>query len=96
MRKLSAQGQLDMDAVFQTMTKPKPNQQEKVTLPFVKLPIDKIRNYAKTEPTPQIVQDFLPFTVIWLSRTSVISAMSVRAPTSSLAALKARNSQTGQ
>ena len=59
MRKLSAQGQLDMDAVFHTMTKPKPNQQEKVTLPFVKLPIDKIRNYAKTEPTPQIVQDFL-------------------------------------
>ena len=59
MRKLSAQGQLDMDAVFHTMTKPKPNQQEKVTLPYQKLPIDKIRNYAKTEPTPQIVQDFL-------------------------------------
>ncbi len=59
MRKLSAQGQLDMDAVFHTMTKPKPNQQEKITLPFVKLPIDKIRNYAKTEPTPQIVHDFL-------------------------------------
>ena len=59
MRKLSAQGQLDMDAVFQTMTKPKPNQQEKVTLPYQKLPIDKIKRYAKTEPTPQIVQDFL-------------------------------------
>ena len=59
MRKLSAQGQLDMDAVFHTMTKPKPNQQEKITLPFVKLPIDKIRNYAKTEPTPQVVQVFL-------------------------------------
>ena len=59
MRKLSAQGQLDMDAVFQTMTKPKPNQQEKITLPYQKLPMDKIRHYAKTEPTPQIVQDFL-------------------------------------
>lgn len=59
MRKLSAQGQLDMDAVFQTMTKPKPNQQEKITLPFQKLPIEKIRNYAKAEPTPQIVQEFL-------------------------------------
>ena len=59
MRKLSAQGQLDMDAVFQTMTKPKPNQQEKITLPYQKLPVDKIRRYAKTEPTPQIVQDFL-------------------------------------
>ncbi len=59
MRKLSAQGQLDMDAVFHTMTKPKPNQQEKVTLPYQKLPIDKIRNYAKTELTPQVVQVFL-------------------------------------
>lgn len=59
MRKLSAQGQLDMDAVFHTMTKPKPNQQEKITLPFQKLPIEKIRNYAKAEPTPQIVQEFL-------------------------------------
>ena len=59
MRKLSAQGQLDMDAVFQTMTKPKPNQQEKITLPYQKLPMDKIRHYAKTEPTLQIVQDFL-------------------------------------
>ena len=59
MRKLSAQGQLDMDAVFQTMTKPKPNQQEKITLSFQKLPIEKIRNYAKAEPTPQIVQEFL-------------------------------------
>ena len=59
MRKLSAQGQLDMDAVFHTMTKPKANQQEKVTLPYRKLPIDKSRHYAKTEPTPQIVQVFL-------------------------------------
>ena len=59
MRKLSSQGQLDMDAVFHTMTKPKPNQQEKITLPYQKLPMDKIRHYAKTEPTPQIVQDFL-------------------------------------
>ncbi len=59
MRKLSAQGQLDMDAVFQTMTKPKPNQKEKITLPYQKLPMDKIRHYAKAEPTPQIVQVFL-------------------------------------
>ena len=59
MRKLSAQGQLDMDAVFHTMTKPKPNQQEKVTMPYQKLPMDKIRRFAKTEPTPQIVQEFL-------------------------------------
>ena len=59
MRKLSEQGQLDMDAVFQTMTKPKPNQQEKITLPYQKLPMDKIRHYAKMEPTPQIVHDFL-------------------------------------
>ena len=59
MRKLSEQGKLDMDAVFGIMTKPKPNQQEKVTLPYPKLPMDKIRRYAKTEPTPQLVQDFL-------------------------------------
>ena len=59
MRKLSEQGKLDMDAVFGIMTKPKPNQQEKVTLPYPKLPMDKIRRYAKTEPTPQVVQDFL-------------------------------------
>ncbi len=59
MRKLSAQGKLDMDAVFHTMTKPKPNQQEKVTLAYQKLPVDKIRRYVKTEPTPQIVHDFL-------------------------------------
>ena len=59
MRKLSEQGKLDMDAVFQTMTKPKANQQEKVTLPYPKLPIDKIKRYAKTEPTPQVVQEFL-------------------------------------
>ena len=59
MRWLSEQGKLDMDAVFHTMTKPKPNQQEKITLPFQKLPIEKIRNYAKAEPTPQIVQEFL-------------------------------------
>ena len=59
MRKLSAQGKLDMDAVFQLMTKPKPNQQEKLTLPYQKLPVDKIRRYAGTEPTPKIVEDFL-------------------------------------
>ena len=59
MRKLSEKGQLDMDKVFQVMTKPKPNQQEKLTLPYQKLPMDKIRRYAKTEPTPQFVQDFL-------------------------------------
>ena len=59
MRKLSEQGKLDMDAVFGIMTKPKANQQEKVTLPYPKLPMDKIRRYAKTEPTPQFVQDFL-------------------------------------
>ena len=59
MRKLSEQGKLDMDAVFQTMTKPKANQQEKVTLPYQKLPVDKIRRYTKTEPTPQTVQEFL-------------------------------------
>ena len=59
MRKLSEQGKLDMDAVFAIMTKPKANQQEKVTLPYPKLPMDKIRRYAKTEPTPQFVQDFL-------------------------------------
>lgn len=59
MRKLSEAGKLDMDAVFQTMTKPKANQQEKVTLPYPKLPIDKIKRYAKTEPTPQVVQEFL-------------------------------------
>ena len=59
MRKLSEQDKLDMDAVFGIMTKPKPNQQEKVTLPYPKLPMDKIRRYAKTEPTPQFVQEFL-------------------------------------
>ena len=32
MRKLSAQGQLDMDAVFHTMTKPKANQKLKVSI----------------------------------------------------------------
>ena len=59
MRKLSEKGQLDMDAVFQTMTKPKANQQEKLTLPYQKLPVDKIRRYAGTEPTPKVVEDFL-------------------------------------
>ena len=59
MRKLSEQGKLNIDAVFGIMTKPKPNQQEKVTLPYPKLPMDKIRRYAKAEPTPQFVQDFL-------------------------------------
>ena len=59
MRKLSEQGQLDMDAIFEVMTKPKPNQQEKLTLPYQKLPVDKIRRYAGTEPTPKVVEDFL-------------------------------------
>ena len=52
-------GQLDMDAVFRVMTKLKPNQQEKVTLAYQKLPVDKIRRYAGTEPTPQVVEGFL-------------------------------------
>ena len=59
MRKLSEKGQLDMDAIFEMMTKPKANQQEKVTLAYQKLPVDKIRRYAGTEPTPQVVEDFL-------------------------------------
>jgi ParB family chromosome partitioning protein len=59
MRKLSEQGKLDMDAVFGIMTKPKPNQQEKVTLPYQKLPVDKIRRYTNAEPTPKVVEDFL-------------------------------------
>ena len=37
MRKLSAQGQLDMDAVFQTMTKPKANQKPKVSISMEQL-----------------------------------------------------------
>ena len=59
MRKLSEKGQLDMDAIFEMMTKPKANQQEKVTLAYQKLPVDKIRRYAGTEPTPQVVEGFL-------------------------------------
>jgi len=59
MRKLSEKGQLDMDAIFEMMTKPKANQQEKLMLPYQKLPVDKIRRYAGTEPTPKVVEDFL-------------------------------------
>ena len=59
MRKLSEKGQLDMDAVFRVMTKPKPNQQEKLSLPYQKLPVDKIRRYTNAEPTPKVVEDFL-------------------------------------
>ena len=59
MRKLSEQGQLDMDTIFGVMTKPKPNQQEKLTLPYQKLPVDKIRRFTSAEPTPKVVEDFL-------------------------------------
>ena len=59
MRKLSELGQLSMDAVFETMTKQKANQVEKIAVPISSLPVNKIRFFTKAEPTPKVMQDFL-------------------------------------
>ncbi len=54
MRKLSAQGQLDMDAVFHTMTKPKPNQQPKVSIPM-----EQLSPFFSPDVTPKAVIEYI-------------------------------------
>ena len=54
MRKLSAQGQLDMDAVFRVMTKPKANQKE-----MVRLPMESISRFLPKNATPKDTAQFI-------------------------------------
>ena len=42
MRKLSEQGQLDMDAIFKLMTEPKGNQKEVIRIPITRLPLERV------------------------------------------------------
>lgn len=54
MRKLSAEGLLDMDEIFQIMTEVKGNQKE-----FIKLPSERFGRYLDKLHTPQQKEDFL-------------------------------------
>ena len=54
MRKLSAQGQLDMDTVFQTMTKPKPNQKPKVSISM-----EQLSPFFPPDVTPKAVIEYI-------------------------------------
>ena len=54
MRKLSAQGQLDMDAVFQTMTKPKANQKSKVSISM-----EQLSPFFSPDVTPKAVIEYI-------------------------------------
>ena len=54
MRKLSAQGQLDMDAVFQTMTKPKANQKPKVSISM-----EQLSPFFLPDVTPKAVIEYI-------------------------------------
>ena len=54
MRKLSAQGQLDMDAIFEMMTKPKANQKE-----MVRLPMESISRFLPKNATPKDAAQFI-------------------------------------
>ena len=54
MRKLSAQGQLDMDAIFEMMTKPKANQKE-----MVRLPLESISRFLPKNATPKDAAQFI-------------------------------------
>ena len=54
MRKLSAQGQLDMDAVFQTMTKPKANQKPKVSISM-----EQLSPFFPQDVTPKAVVEYI-------------------------------------
>ena len=54
MRKLSVQGQLDMDAVFQTMTKPKANQKPKVSISM-----EQLSPFFSPDVTPKAVVEYI-------------------------------------
>ncbi len=54
MRKLSAQGKLDMDAIFEMMTKPKANQKE-----MVRLPMESISRFLPKNATPKDAAQFI-------------------------------------
>lgn len=54
MRKLSAQGQLDMDAVFQTMTTPKANQKLKVSISM-----EQLSPFFSPDVTPKAVIEYI-------------------------------------
>ena len=58
MHKLSEQGKLDIDKIFEIMTEEKPNQKEQI-----KLPVDSLQKYFPREVTPdemiQTIQDLL-------------------------------------
>ncbi len=54
MRKLSAQGRLDMDAVFQTLTKPKPNQQPKISISM-----EQLTPFFSPDVTPKAVIEYI-------------------------------------
>jgi len=54
MRKLSAEGQLDMDKIFGIMTEDKPNQKEQV-----RLKVESIEGYFKKGTSPKEMQDVI-------------------------------------
>lgn len=54
MKKLSQQGRLDMDAIFEIMTEEKANQKE-----TVKFSADRIRKYFPKGTTPKQMEDFI-------------------------------------
>ena len=54
MRKLSEQGKLDMDAVFQTMIKPKANQKPKVSISM-----EQLRPFFSPDVTPKAVVEYI-------------------------------------
>jgi ParB family chromosome partitioning protein len=54
MRKLSADGQLDMDKIFEIMTEEKPNQREQI-----KLKAESVKGYFPTGYTPRQMQDVI-------------------------------------
>jgi len=49
MKKLSADGLLDMDAIFRIMTEPKPNQREKIVFRY-----DDLRRFFPNHSTKEI------------------------------------------
>ena len=54
MRKLSEQGKLDMDAVFQTLTKPKANQKPKISIPM-----EQLSPFFPQDVTPKAVTEYI-------------------------------------
>ena len=58
MRKLSEQGMLSMDAVFQIMTVPKGNQKEVIRIPITRLPLERVEKMMRRAKI-QSLNDFM-------------------------------------